>query len=46
MPEVEIKYVSELLAIEAYKNRRKPGEKNMTFMEFLDHMHWKIRSNG
>ena len=36
-------YISEIIAIEAYKNR-KAVDKNLTFMEFLELKHWKIRT--
>lgn len=39
----DVMYVSEIIAIEAYKNRKK-AEANLTFMEYLEHMHWKIRT--
>jgi len=38
-----VKYVSEILAIEAYKNRKK-AEAHLTFMEFLQLKNWKIRT--
>lgn len=39
----ELMYVSETLAIEAYKNRKK-AEAHLTFMEFLQLKNWQIRT--